>query len=478
LFFAAGIYAQDMEAKIKVVSPSRVIVEGKFLEPRYAEEKNWTFLQSYADVNDLGKRINKLEIFDDQGQEVIVKKFAPGIYTAKSGAARWQYEIDLKPLNEATSAAHVSWLTPDGGLLMPEDLLPRLTVGEGEKISAKLTLELPPDWKIRTTDNREEGGRYNIDDVSRSVFAVGKQWRETSAQQGSAQITFITTGDWQFTDEQALTAAQSILEEHRRVFVEMPAARIQIIISPFPREADFGRWRAETRGASVVVLSSQMPFKTQAINRLREQLRHELFHLWIPNKLALRGNYDWFFEGFTLYRALKTGGRMNQIRFSDVLDTLGRAYTLNELEKKDLSLIEASKRRWDGNFDFVNSRGMIVAFLCDLALLRESKGRRSLTEIFRELYRKYDDSKPEQDGTSAILEILKAHPELRPIVAKYVEGKEKIDLAPALADFGLETQTAGGDTIIKIKSRLTGRQKELLGRLGLNPNFDLPERGK
>ncbi len=347
---------------------------------------------------------------------------------------------------------------------------------------AAITLELPPEWEIFTLADRagedEDENTYEVEDISRSVFAVGKNWRERSVQQGPAELKLIIAGEWQFVDEQALAMAQSILEEHRTVFGEMPFPEVQIILSPFPKPAELGRWRAETRGASVVLLSSQMPFKSQALNRLHEQLRHELFHLWIPNRIALSGNYDWFFEGFTLYRALKTGKRLNRIRFSDYLDTLGRAYTMNEEEKRGLSLIEASKRRWDGNFNFVNSRGMIVAFLCDLALLRESRGRRSLNEIFRELYRKHAVPHPPQEANKAVLDILKSHAELREITAKYIEGKEKIDLGPALADFGLEAQTRGGVTTIKIKSKLTGRQKDLLVRLGLNPLLELPEKTK
>src|ERR1700754_4611823 len=128
-FFVFGVSsaaAHNIEVKITVLSPARVVVEGKFLEERFSEEKNWTFLQSYADVSDLGRRIVKFELFNDKGEEIVYKKFAPGIYTAKSGAVKWRYEIDLRPLEAPTAAAHVSWLLPDGGLLMPEDLLPRL----------------------------------------------------------------------------------------------------------------------------------------------------------------------------------------------------------------------------------------------------------------------------------------------------------------------------------------------------------------
>jgi predicted metalloprotease with PDZ domain len=198
----------------------------------------------------------------------------------------------------------------------------------------------------------------------------------------------------------------------------------------------------------------------------------------VPNKLALSGSYDWFFEGFTLYEALKTGKKVGRIRFSDFLDTLGRAYTLSESEHKDLSLIDASKRRWDGNFAFINSRGMMVAFMCDAALLNASRGRRSLTNLFQRIYREHNSARPMQDGNAAILEILNDYPELDAVRTKYIEGKEKLDLSAALLPLGLEAEVKAGLMSLKLKPRLSGREKQLLIKLGLNPLYELPEKTK
>ena len=38
------------------------------------------------------------------------------------------------------------------------------------------------------------------------------------------------------------------------------------------------------------------------------------------------GDYDWFFEGFTLYIALQTALKLKLIRFQGVLNTLERVY--------------------------------------------------------------------------------------------------------------------------------------------------------
>ena len=55
--------------------------------------------------------------------------------------------------------------------------------------------------------------------------------------------------------------------------------------------------------------------RKQRLNRLGILLSHELFHLWVPNSLSLDGDYDWFFEGFTLYLALLTDVRLGLISF-------------------------------------------------------------------------------------------------------------------------------------------------------------------
>ena len=478
IFVFAGypVHAQDIEAKITLIAPARVRIEGKFLDPKFATN-NWTFLQRYADVENLGKRIDKLLLFDKDGIEVAVKKFAPGIYEASGDAMSWQYEVSVEPPDEPTAAAHVSWLAEDGGLLMTEDLLPRVDKNESLHLSARISLDLPPGWAVNSPDLKTED-LYFSPDISRSVFQVGRNWRESNLVITGHSLRFFIRGEWQFTDQEAIGIAGDILSEHFKTFGEMPAEKMSVILSPFPRPVEPGRWRAETRGSTVVLLSSQMPFKSQGLNRLHEQLRHEIFHFWVPNKLALTGNYDWFFEGFTLYQALKTGKKVNRIHFSDVLDTLGRAYTLNESSDRGLSLIEASKKRWDGNFGFVNSRGMMVAFMCDAAILSSSKGKRSLTDLFQKVYRLHNSSKPLQDGNAAILEIIKSYPELNEIRARYIEGREKLALTPVLLQTGLETEVKAGLTTFRIRQKLTGRQKQLLLRLGLNPLYEFPENTK
>jgi predicted metalloprotease with PDZ domain len=73
---------------------------------------------------------------------------------------------------------------------------------------------------------------------------------------------------------------------------------------------------------------------------------HELLHLWVPNALQLQGDYDWFFEGFTLYTALVTALELKFINLNEYLATLARVYDAYLSRPDELSLIDASERRW------------------------------------------------------------------------------------------------------------------------------------
>jgi predicted metalloprotease with PDZ domain len=348
------------------------------------------------------------------------------------------------------------------------DLLPQFTEYK-QSISAKLKFEVPPEWKIISSEkiSSEKISSDNIflvKNIEKAIFAVGKKWRGQETLNSNLTIS----GEWQFTDAEAAKMAGEIFDEYRKLFGEIPAEKVQIFLHRFPKETKFGRWEAETRGANLTILSSDVPFKTLSLQRLHEQLRHELFHLWIPNNLALTGNYDWFYEGFTVYQALRTGIATNQIRFEDVLDTLTQAYNLDNFQSQKVSLIESSKNRWSGASGQVYARGMLVAFLCDLAILKQSRGKRSINDIFREIYQKHRVPNESADGNAAILKILNNYSELNLIIESYVKGSENINWKTDLESVGIETKEENSFIKLNVKTKLSGKQKDLLDKLGYN----------
>ncbi len=472
LISALLILAQDLEASIKInpATPNTAQVSGKMSKPSKA---NWFFTKTVANADNLGARISDFQLFGEQNRAVIVKKLMDGEYLADSEATYFQYRINLEPSPNALTKAHVSWISAEQGILMLDDLLPQ-SAANNRKISAKIKIEMPDDWKIFSIEKNTVENVFEMESVGKAVFAIGKGWRETE----TANLNLLIADEWQFTDAEAAQMADEIYEEYEKLFGETPNGRAQIFLKRLPKETKFGRWEAETRGRTLTIFSADKPFKSQSIQFLHEQLRHELFHLWIPNNLNLTGNYDWFYEGFTVYQALRTGLQMNQIRFEDFLATLAEAYRLDGYQTGRVSLIESSKTRWNGANPQVYARGMLVGFLCDIAILKDGRDNHSIENVFRDIYQKHRFPNREVDGNTAILNVLKTYQPLDSIVKKHIEGAENIEWETALETIGIEITTENYFAKLRVKSKLSGKQKDLLDELGYNNWRKLPRKSK
>ena len=355
---------------------------------------------------------------------------------------------------------------------MLNDLLPEL---EEERHRVALSLKVPNGWSVSAEKFPEvlglelpdsQGGSW-FRASSDSVFLVGKYWREEKVLE-TPPVRLILSGDWHFTDVEAADMVRQIYGEYEQRLGRPPIRdRVQVALARLPDKNKPGQWQAETRGNNVTIISSDMPFRTQSLQRLHEQLRHELFHLWIPNGVNLTGNYDWFYEGFALYQSLKLAVAVNRIRFADFLDTLSRAHTIDSAYSQRPSLIQASATRFSGANTQVYARGMLVAFLTDLALLERTKGKRSVENILTELFNKHRKPAEPADGNATVIAMLKANG-LDTFVDRYVTGTSNIDWAVELAAAGIEDADAGPITTLRVKEKLNGRQKTLLDKLGYN----------
>jgi predicted metalloprotease with PDZ domain len=469
LLLSSGAQAQSINARISVMSlsPARIRVEGR----RADATTDWSFRTQYATVTGLGERIEDLTLSDEGGAQIPVRKIAPGEYKAESAAARFSYEVKLEPPAFTSDAAYVSWLTIERGLLLPGDLLPKPSRSqETDKRSAQLQFILPAAWDAAAGETKQADNQYRVADAERAVFLVGPELRRKRERIGQMEFSYVTNGRWAFTDEEAMSLAVNILKEHTGVLNGAPRRESMLILIPFPRAVGAERWSAETRGGTVMLLSGQSPSKVAALAGLGIPLTHELFHLWIPNGLALDGDYDWFYEGFTSYQALRAGMRLQSLGFQDYLNALSRAFdayrSINERDQ--LSLLEASRQRWRSRSGLVYHKGLLVAFLYDLKLRQETKNSRSLDDVYRELFRSHQSAAARADGNSAVIGILKSQSGMKEFVERYVEQAAAIDLSSAVAPFGLEILKGGVRTHLTVASRLSRAQRDLLSKFGYN----------
>jgi hypothetical protein len=432
--------------------------------------RNISFLGSIGGIDRLRTRITDLRLMNSD-IAVPYKELIDGEFLAESDFSRWKYEIDLTPQKDRSAAAHVSWLSDDDiGILMAADFLPRYPNGKffDLRFTTRSGAGTSADLPIYTSEKIIRDRIFAVESADDAVFYVGNGWRGGAVWRSRESPSFLVSGKWNFTDTEASDMFSSVFLEYKKIFGYEPEPNVIVALARFPGKTAPGEWQAETRGRNVTIISSDMPFRTQSLQRLHEQLRHEVFHLWIPNGVNLTGNYDWFYEGFALYESLKLAIGLNRIRFEDFLDTLSRAHTIDSSQSQRTSLIQASKDRFSGANTQVYARGMLVAFLCDLALLEQSKGKKSVENVLTELFAKHRKPAEPVDANTAVLALLRSNPKVSSVVDKYVTGSEKIDWTNDLAAFGIEDADAGPLTTLRVREKLNGRQKTLLDKLGYN----------
>ncbi|MBK7708294.1 MAG: hypothetical protein IPJ30_21705 [Acidobacteria bacterium] len=461
LQFLNNSYAQTPEISIAVDGSGAHVIGNIPDAPPGRKVTNFSLADAAAGQTGLAARHSEIELAGRDGKPIDFKTLAPGEILASSNFDTFRYKSDLKPLSP-TAMAHVSWLAEGRGILMGADLLPRLT----GKTPAVISFALPAGWEVVSNETRIAENTYRVSGPETAVFFVGKDLRTLETPDRTARL--VINGEFLFSDSEAAKMTGEILERYRMLFGSAPAGGILAGLIRYPKGTRFGRWEAETRGATLMIMSADMPFSTQSVQKLHEQLRHELFHLWVPNGLDLSGDYDWFYEGFALYQSLRTAVALNRIRFEDFLDTLARAYDADSMLSSRKSLIEASRSRWAGSNTQVYARGMLVAFLIDLSLLAKSKGKNSVEDVLRAVYRGHRLGKPREDGNTAILRVIESDASLKTIAANYIRGAEAIVWRTELSFAGIEVRTENFSTKLTVKAKPSRRQKDLLDELGYN----------
>jgi predicted metalloprotease with PDZ domain len=346
---------------------------------------------------------------------------------------------------------------------------------------ATVRLSLPEGWVVYTNESESGQSDFRISNVGRAVFAVGKHLRVSRTTISKSALNLVIDGEWAFTDSDALEMATRVLKSHLDVFGVGPGRELTLILFPFPQTVGADKWSAETRGSTVTLLMGRFPSKTAALAQLSVPLTHELFHLWVPNGLALDGDYDWFYEGFTVYQAARAAVHLELLTFQEFLNAIARAFDAyaNGADRDRWSLIEASQRRWTTGGSVVYQKSMLVAFLFDLKLLSQSRGKRSLDDVYREVFRRYrlvetssgpitGDVGGTADGNQGVLAVMEGTPGMQEFAGSFIGRAAAIDLSSELATFGLRVERLGLRTRISVSETLTRRQRDLLRELGYN----------
>jgi hypothetical protein len=454
LCFAVSNAHANGNADVTVtMSPSREVrIEAHSTTPA----DSWSFRNAYAGVLGMAERITDFRATTSSEQDAGAKKIATGEFRSEQHATKISYRVDVsKP--SAADVSHVSWISSDYGLLMLADLLPR------DFTSVSIHFELPGGWGV-DGPNSGDANLYQVVSPEKAVFFVGRVFRKAQGSVDDISVTTVLGGSWPFKERDALGAATRVMKSYRELTGYKLPAGVLIMIAPLPVKVGNIKWRAETRGATVVLLMDPSADFRSWVGQLAVIFTHELLHLWVPNQLKLDGDYDWFFEGFTLYTALQTALKLKIITFKEYLDTLARVYDSYLSYAGDLSLIEASERRWTTPGSLVYDKGMLVAFLYDLKIRKETGGKTTLADRYRELFS--GRVAANASGNDAIIALLDSPPAMNGFARVYVESAAKLELERVLPSYGLTLDSSGKQSELRVNQDLNAEQKQLLRTLG------------
>ena len=119
---------------------------------------------------------------------------------------------------------------------------------------------------------------------------------------------------------------------------------------------------------------------------------------------------------------------------------------------------------------------MLVATLYDLELMRQTGGKHSLEDVYRQLFRRHAAGSNRQEGNRAIIEVLAGMPGMREFTGRYVEGASPVELAAAVSGYGLRIEPGGVRTRLAVVPAPDRAQRELLRKLGYNEKQDAETR--
>ena len=452
IFLSVNIAAQASVRSVVTISltkPDEIRVEAELSTPM----RSWSFRNAYAGALGIAERVQ-----DFRASDAVVEKAATGEFRADHETRRISYTIKL-PKPTLADVTHFSWILDDRGFLMFADLVPL----EIRSLSAAFVL--PQEWSVESSFPRDANGRYEVAEPEKAVFFIGRALRKSSSTVAGMPLDIVLSGKWPFKESDALEPAVSLMQKYLALTGFRLPGKSTIMIAPLPVNDRKPDWKAETRGSTVVLLvNPHASFKRWAA-QFTVIFAHEILHLWVPNSLKLAGDYDWFFEGFTLYTALCTSLELRVIDFKEYLNTLGRVYdSYRSQPDDDLSLLEESGRRWFTAGQQVYVKGMLVAFLYDLLLRKESGGRKTLLDAYRDLF-----SRPTAagaDGNEAIISVLGSTPVARNFIRSYVETSKKVELEQILPAYGLSVDSTGKGALLRVSGGVNEDQKRLLRSLG------------
>ncbi|WP_177219208.1 M61 family metallopeptidase [Lutibacter maritimus] len=255
---------------------------------------------------------------------------------------------------------------------------------------AEITFDVPKDWKVSTAWVKLSNRKFvsnSIDELINNLIMIGHH-EERLIKHDNMSITIATPSNFKHRIDLIEQSLEKVLPAYKNIFGELPTANYLVCAS----KNTIQDGEAYTNSFHQMFIDKDLEYNKMV---WANTLAHEMFHYWNGTNFIFSddyaGNY-WFSEGFTNYYSSLTLLRTGIINEEEYLRFLAFQFSklhysqINSNEKT--SLIEAGKSKIN-NWHFIYGGGTSIAFILDVQIRSNTKGRKSLDDFMKVLYSKY-----------------------------------------------------------------------------------------
>lgn len=413
-------------------------------------------------IRDFARHVQDFEATDARGRALAWERVDKQTWRIDAGSARRvrvRYRVYANDLSVQTSHLDATHGFANGTNLF------LYIVGEKER-PAKLVVKPPRGWHVDCAlpeDGRNAFAASDYDALVDAPLEIGTHRRLDFTVRGKKhRIALYGRGNEDA--ERIRKDLRRIVEEEAAIFGELPYERYVFIIHLTEKP----RGGLEHRGSNVSAVDRWTFQPGKKYENFLSLEAHEFFHTWNVKRIrpAVLGPFDyarevhttllWAMEGITSYYdhlVLVRAGLMSEERYREYVGE-----TITDLRKQPgrfkLSLAESSKLAWVKLYkrdeNWVNTgvsyyhKGELIGLVLDLAIRERTKGKRSLDDVMRALYRKYPADGPGiperlgGEGVDGWRETLEEVTGLswRAWFRRHIEGTAEVDFERALRAVG------------------------------------------
>lgn len=250
--------------------------------------------------------------------------------------------------------------------------------------------KFPAKWNLANSfgvNQKHQEAKLPLWKFRHTIF-TGGNFRLEKRMIRNSPVYVAIKGNYSFPTEQFIDMIQTILLEERTFWNDYNFPFFLITVFPIEGDNDQGGTGRVNSFSLFLTEDRQIDY------RMKRLLAHEVFHSWLGEKINLAGPESllyWFSEGFSDYYARLLLLRAGLISLDEYINEYNKV--LNQYAKSP-ARNEKNEKLADGfgNDGDLNKllymRGDILAHSINLAIMKNSGGKKNLDDMMRDLYKR------------------------------------------------------------------------------------------